>query len=267
MSNSVFKSFTYNYLQELPEDIKILIYKRVYQNNYSIVLNELLANNDNLKHYNNLKEFIATQEEPKLNLLNHLSQNIKTQKMQHANTRAKINNSILSLYKKHLTSNNIATANINKLKIASNISTYLDKKIASTFINFLKKSKHIDEAGEYFVLEYEKHYCCFAELYLVLITFWKLIRETLYEFYELHRVAYNIYSNELLTDNCYMTEYTLDKNLLQIKKENPQLYTKITKQRLRVNKTECCYINFERHNIIDRFIIQNNAMIIQLKEL
>ena len=55
----IFKSFTYNYLLELPEDIKILIYKRVYKNNYSIVLNELLANNDNLKHYNNLKEFIA----------------------------------------------------------------------------------------------------------------------------------------------------------------------------------------------------------------
>jgi len=134
MSNSVFKLFSSNYLQELPDDIKILIYKRVYQNNYSIVLNELLANNDNLKHYNKLKQFIATQEEPKLNLLNYLSQNIIQQVDRNNSRISRISRisrvsrisriSLISCYKKHLTSKNISNSKINKLKIASNISKY-----------------------------------------------------------------------------------------------------------------------------------------------
>ena len=56
------KLFKYNYLQELPEDINILIYKHVYKNNYSIVLKELQSKFENRKHYNNLKHFLAFQE-------------------------------------------------------------------------------------------------------------------------------------------------------------------------------------------------------------
>lgn len=247
MCNRVFKLFTSNYLQELPEDIKILIYKRVYQNNYSNVLNELLANNDNLKHYNKLKQFIAIQEEPKLNLLNHLSQNIMRQ-ADHDNSST----SLISCYKKHLTSKNISNVKINKLKIASNISKYLDKRISHTFISFLKKSKNIDDTGEYFVLEYGKHFCCLAELYLVLLKFWQFIRRNLYEFYELHKVAYNIHSNNLLKDDCDMTD---------------ALYRKIIKHRRCVDKTECCYVNFEIRNNIESYIIENNTIIIKLKVL
>ena len=248
MSNRVLKLFISNYLQELPEDIKQLIYKYVYQNNYSMVLNDLLANNDNLKHYNNLKQFIATQEEPKLNLLNHLSQNIKT----HIIQQADIGCSLISCYKKHLISKNISNANINKLKIASNISKYLDKRILQTFINFLKKSNNIDEKGQHFVLEYDKYFCCLAELYLVLLKFWQFIRRNLYEFYELHKVAYNIHSNNLLKDNCDLTD---------------NLYRKIIKHRLCVDKTESCYVNFEIHNNIESYIIENNAIIINLRVL
>jgi hypothetical protein len=247
MSNSVFKLFTSNYLQELPEDIKQLIYNRVYQNNYSIVLNELLANNDNLKHYNKLRQFIAIQEEPKLNLLNHLSQNIMRQ-ADSDNSRA----SLISCYKKHLTSKNISNAKINKLKIASNISKYLDKRISQTFITFLKKSKNIDDTGEYFVLEYGKHFCCLAELYLELLKFWQFIRRNLYEFYELHKDACNIHSNNLLKDDCDMTD---------------NIYRKIIKHRRCVDKTECCYVNFEIRNNIESYIIENNAIIIKLKVL
>jgi hypothetical protein len=43
--------FTRNYLQELPEDIKTLIYNKVYKDNYSIVLNEFIANRSNRKHF------------------------------------------------------------------------------------------------------------------------------------------------------------------------------------------------------------------------
>lgn len=248
MSNRISNLFKSNYLQELPEDIKILIYKRVYKNNYSNVLNELLANIDNLKHYNNLKQFIEIQEEPKLNLLNHLSQNIKTHIIRHPDR----NNSLISFYKKHLISTNISNVKITKLKIASNISKYLDKRISQTFINFLKKTMNIDDTGTYFILEYGKHFCCFAELYLVLLNFWQFIRRNMYEFYELHKVAYNIHSNNLLKDECDMIG---------------NIYRKITKHRRCVDKTECCYINFERHNNIDRVIIENNAIIILLKEL
>jgi hypothetical protein len=56
MSNlQEYNSFKYNYLQELPEDINILIYKHVYKNNYSIVLKELQSKFENMTHYNNLK--------------------------------------------------------------------------------------------------------------------------------------------------------------------------------------------------------------------
>ena len=256
MSNSVFKLFSSNYLQELPDDIKILIYKRVYQNNYSIVLNELLANNDNLKHYNKLKQFIATQEEPKLNLLNYLSQNIIQQVDRNNSRISRISRvsrvSLISCYKKHLTSKNISNSKINKLKIASNISKYLDKRILQTFISFVKKSNNIDDTGEYFILEYDKHFCCLAEIYLVLLKFWQFIRKNLYEFYELHKVAYNIHSNNLLKNNCDMTD---------------SLYRKIIKHRRCVDKTECCYVNFEIHNNIECYIIENNAIIINLRVL
>jgi hypothetical protein len=254
MSNSVFKLFTSNYLQELPEDIKQLIYKRVYLNNYSIVLNELLANNDNLKHYDKLKQYIAIQEEPKLNLLNHLSQNIIRQ-ADRGNSGISGISGLISCYKKHLTSKNISNAKINKLKIASNISKYLDKRISQTLITFLKKSKNIDDTGEYYVLEYGKHFCCLAELYLVLLTFWQFIRRNLYEFYELHKVAYNIHSNNLLKDNCNDCSIT------------DSIYRKIIKHRRCVDKTECCYINFEIRNNIECYIIENDTILIKLKVL
>jgi hypothetical protein len=49
MRNCIFK---YNYLHELPDDIKQLIYKRVYKDIFSTVLKELYSNIDNLKYYN-----------------------------------------------------------------------------------------------------------------------------------------------------------------------------------------------------------------------
>jgi len=277
IGNNIFKS---NYLQELPEDIKILIYKHVYKNNYTCVLNELIANVDNQKHYNNLTQFLIYQEEPKLNLLNYLSRNSIAQKKHH------FSNSILSCYKNQLASNNIFKANINKLKFASNIFKYLDKRIAQTFVNFTKKSEYtthftyniyIDEKGEYFVLEYDKNFCCFAELYLVLLIFWQYIRIKLYEFYEVHKVAYNTHVNNLIRNDynsvhhswytANMTEDILNKNLEKIKKENEKLYRKITRHRNNVDKTECFYINFEIRNNIETYIIDDDTIIILLKEL
>lgn len=277
IGNSIFKS---NYLKELPEDIKILIYKRVYKDNYSIVLNELIANVDNQKHYNNLTQFLIYQEEPKLNLLNYLSRNSIAQKKHLAC------NSILPCYKIHLASNNIFKANINKLKFASNIFKYLDKRIAQTFVNFTKKSEYtthftyniyIDEKGEYFVLEYDKNFCCFAELYLVLLIFWQYIRIKLYEFYEVHKEAYNTHANNLVRNDyssgqhswytANITNDILDKNLEKIKKENEKLYRKIIRHRNNVDKTECFYINFEIRNNIETYIIDDDAIIILLKEL
>ena len=136
------KSFKYNYLQELPEDINILIYKYVYKNNYSVVLNELRSKFKNRKHYNNLKHFLAFQEEPKLNLKEYLSQNINI----NINCKDKIKNTegiTYYYYKDHLTSNNISKARINKVKFASNVFLYLNKRIAQTFINFVKNILHI----------------------------------------------------------------------------------------------------------------------------
>jgi hypothetical protein len=276
------KLFKYNYLQELPEDINILIYKHVYKNNYSFVLNELQSKFENIKHYNNLKHFLAFQEEPKLNLKEYLSQNINI------NRKDKIKNTegiTYFYYKNHLTSNNISKVRINKIKFASNVFIYLNKKIAQTFINFvkkLKKTKHftyniyIDENAEYFVLEYDRFFCCFAELYLMLLTFWQFIRFKLYEFLEVHKEACNIHINNLLNDDYdagilswyidNMTDDILNKNLLKNNKENAKLYNKIIKHRNYLHKTESFYMKFLITNNIDKYYFDNDAMIIQLKE-
>jgi hypothetical protein len=283
MSNlQEYNSFKYNYLQELPEDINILIYKHVYKNNYSIVLKELQSKFNNMSHYNNLKYFIAFQEEPTLNLNNYLSQNINI------NHKDKIKNSkyiIYYYYKNHLTSNNISKINIKKLKFASNVFLYLNKRIAQTFINFVKKSKntthfsyniYIDEKGEYFVLEYDRFFCCFAELYLILLTFWQFIRYKLYDFLEVHKDAYNIYINDLLNDDYNsgllswyignMTDDILAKNIIKNNKENAKIYQKIIKHRNYLHKTESFYMKFLIRNNIDKYLIVNDTMIIQLKE-
>lgn len=282
MSNLLFKSFKYNYLQELPEDINILIYKYVYKNNYSVVLNELRSMFENRKHYNNLKHFLAFQEEPKLNFKEYLSQNINI------NRKDKIKNTegiTYVYYKNHLTSNNISKERINKVKFASNVFLYLNKRIAQTFINFVKKSKHtthftyniyIEEKAEYFVLEYDRFFCCFAELYLMLLTFWQFIRFKLYEFLEVHKEAYNIYINNLFKDDYEaglhswyignMSDDILDKNFIKNNKVNTKLYQKIIKHRNYLHKTECFYMNFLISNNIDKYIIDKDTMIIQLKE-
>jgi hypothetical protein len=272
MRNSLFK---YNYLQELPDDIKILIYKRVYKSNYLLVLKELLANINNKKYYNNLKQFIINQEEPKLNLLIYLLQNINIQREQKRN----INDSMISCFKKHLTSNNIAKANINKIKIASNIFKYLDKIIAKTLINLIKSSNHIDidDTGEYFVLNINTTVCCFAQLYLMVMMFWQFIQKELYEFYELHKEAYNMYINQLFINDYDIGLYywggnnfrndILMNNLQKIKNDNASLYRKITRQLRNISKTESLYINFETCNIIDNYIIKDNSIIIQFKKL
>ena len=282
MSNLLFKSFKYNYLQELPEDINILIYKYVYKNNYSVVLNELRSMFENRKHYNNLKHFLAFQEEPKLNFKEYLSQNINI------NRKDKIKNTegiTYVYYKNHLTSNNISKERINKVKFASNVFLYLNKRIAQTFINFVKKSKHtthftyniyIEEKAEYFVLEYDRFFCCFAELYLMLLTFWQFIRFKLYEFLEVHKEACNIYINNLLKDDyeaglhswyiSNMSDDILDKNFIKNNKVNTKLYQKIIKHRNYLHKTECFYMNFLISNNIDKYIIDKDTMIIQLKE-
>jgi len=276
-----YNSFKYNYLQELPEDINILIYKHVYKNNYSIVLKELQSKFENMTHYSNLKYFIAFQEEPTLNLNNYLSQNINI------NHKDKIKNSkyIIYYYKNHLTSNNISKINIKKLKFASNVFLYLNKRIAQTFINFVKKSKntthfsyniYIDEKGEYFVLEYDRFFCCFAELYLIFLTFWQFIRYKLYDFLEVHKDAYNIYINDLLNDDYdsgvlswyigNMTDDILAKNIIKNNKENANIYQKIIKHRNYLHKTESFYMKFLISNNIDKYLIVNDTMIIQLKE-
>ena len=282
MSNLLFKSFKYNYLQELPEDINILIYKYVYKNNYSVVLNELRSMFENRKHYNNLKHFLAFQEEPKLNFKEYLSQNINI------NRKDKIKNTegiTYYYYKDHLTSNNISKERINKVKFASNVFLYLNKRIAQTFINFVKKSKHtthftyniyIEEKAEYFVLEYDRFFCCFAELYLMLLTFWQFIRFKLYEFLEVHKEACNIYINNLFKDDYEaglhswyignMSDDILDKNFIKNNKVNTKLYQKIIKHRNYLHKTECFYMNFLISNNIDKYIIDKDTMIIQLKE-
>lgn len=270
MRNSMFKS---NYFQELPDDIKQLIYKRVYKDTYSNVLNELIANIDNRKYYNILKYFIINQEEPKLNLLNYLSRNIYTQREKSYSSKE----TQLSLYKSYLTSNVISRLNINKLKIPSNIFMYLDKKIAQPFINSMQSSinnMYIDDTGLYFILEYDRYFSCFAEIYLILLSFWKYIRRKLYEFYELHKEAYRIHIKKLIKDEyrsgLYLlsddniNDVILDNNFEKIKRDNETLYKKIVKHRSYVDNTESFYVNFEICNIIDNYTIENGVMIIKL---
>lgn len=277
--------FTRNYLQELPEDIKTLIYNKVYKDNYSIVLNEFIANRSNRKHFNNLKHFLVYQEEPKLNLIHFLSHNIC---VRNAHTPRKenkyIEDSILFLYKKHLMSN-ISKQGIKKIKIAANLFKYLDKIIAKTFTSFMNNSTHnwgisshiyIDDVGKYFVLEYDRYFVCFADLYLMLLSFWQFIRIKLYEFYELHKEAYNLYIHNLLKNDYdtglyiwiagNITNNILLKNLVNMKNENASLYRKIIRQRENINKTECLYINFEIRNNIDSYIMEDDAIIVKLKE-
>jgi hypothetical protein len=286
-NNCIFKS---NYFNELPEDIRQLIYTHVYKNNYSVVLKELRANIENQRHYNNLKHFLVYQEEPKLNLLNYLSQSSCIRK--YICARKYRDDTLLSLYKKHLTSGIVSVCNknthmdIRKLKIPTNIFKYLDKIIAKTFINFMKKSTqswdisyniYIDDAGEYFVLEYDRHFICFADLYLMLLSFWQYIRMRLYEFYELHKEAYNRYIYNLLKNDyetgIYMwlggniTDDILDEKLVKMKGENPTFYRKITRQRNNIAKTESLYINFEIRNNIDSYRIDNDTIIMRLKEM
>lgn len=279
--------FTRNYLQELPEDIKILIYNKVYKDNYSIVLNEFITNRSNRKHFNNLKHFLTYQEEPKINLIQYLSHHIYVGEANIARTENKyIEDNILSLYKKHLTSNNISKKDIRKIKIAANLFKYLDKIIVKTFMNFINKSTHnwgisshiyIDDMGEYFVLEYDRYFLCFADIYLMLLSFWQFIRIKLYEFYELHKEAYNLYIHNLLKNDYdaglyiwfggNITDDILINNLVKMKNENTGLYRKIIRQRRNINRTECLYINFEIRNNIDSYSIEDDAIIVRLKEI
>ena len=303
-NNSIFNC---NYFNELPEDIRVLIYTHVYKNNYTAVLKELRARSENRRHYNNLRHYLVYQNEPKLNLLNYLSQTINIRKIPRESRYRE--ESLLSLYKTHLTSGivaktstNINTSiktstniNIKKLKIPTNIFKRLDKIIAKTFVNFMKKSTQnwdipdisynifIDDAGEYFVLEYDTYFVCFADLYLMLLSFWQYIRMRLYEFYELHTEAYNRYICNLLKNDydtgIYMwlggnvsnasnvSSDMVANTLLKLKEENPAFYRKIIRQRNNIGKTESLYINFEIRNNIDSYSIVNDEIIMRLKEM
>jgi len=188
---------------------------------------------------------------------------------------------------------NIAMNRIYKIKIPLNLYAYLDKVIAKTFISFVKKSTHswnltyaiyIDDVGEYFILEREKPFACFADLYLMLLSFWQFIRIRLYDFYELHKEAYNIHVGNLLKSDydtgLYMwfdgntdasqplTPLTpLTHNLIKMKGENASLYRKIIRQRNNIHKSECLYINFEIRNNIEGYTIKDDAIIMRLKEM
>jgi hypothetical protein len=275
--------FTHNYLQELPEDIKILIYNRVYKDNFAKVLDEFLANLDNLKHFNNLKHFLAYQEEPKLNLIHFLSQNIYVRRNDSGEGKY-IEGSLLSLYKRHLMSSK--TKAIRTIKIPANLYKHLDKIIAKTFISFMNKSKHnwdisamisIDDAGEYFVLEYDRCFLCFADMYLMLLSFWNFIRIKLYEFYDIHKDAYNLYITDLIKSDYdtglyiwlggNITDEILENNLIKMKNDNASLYRRIIRQRRNINKTESLYLNFEIRNNIDGYSIVDDAIIMRLKAM
>jgi hypothetical protein len=298
--------FTSNYLEELPDDIKTLIYNHVYKNRYSSVLKELLSNLSNRKHYKNLIHFLAYQEEPKLNLVHYLAHYIHSRNIHESRSRrhteGSTEGSIIFLYKKHLMTTNIAASAANriyKIKIPLNLYAYLDKVIAKTFIRFMKKSTHswnltyaiyIDDVGEYFILEREKPFACFADLYLMLLSFWQFIRIRLYDFYELHKEAYNIHVGNLLksdydtglymwfdgnTDATQHSQHSqhsslltpLTNNLIKMKSENASLYRKIIRQRNNIHKSECLYINFEIRNNIEGYTIKDDAIIMRLKEM
>lgn len=194
---------------------------------------------------------------------------------------------------------NIGVAAMNriyKIKIPLNLYAYLDKVIAKTFIRFMKTTTHnwdltyaiyIDDVGEYFILEREKPFACFADLYLMLLSFWQFIRIRLYDFYELHKEAYNIHVGNLLKSDydtgLYMwfdgnTDATrhsphsphsplLTNNLIKMKGENASLYRKIIRQRNNIHKSECLYINFEIRNNIEGYTIKDDAIIMRLKEM
>lgn len=266
-----------NYLQELPDDIKNLIYNRVYKDRYSLVLKELIANLANQKYYKNLTHYLAYQEEPKLNLLHYLSQTVYVR-------RPVASAPLISLYKKHLTSNTIAKRNINTIKIPANLFKYLDKIIAKSLMNFLNKSKqnwditshiYIDDVGEYFVLEleYDRRFECFADFYVMLLSFWQYIRIRLYDFYELHKEAYHIHTRNLLKDDYDEGLYmwfggNIPADILaKMKVDNASLYRKIIRQRRNINKSECLYINFEIRNNIEGYTLEDNAVIMRLKEM
>jgi len=51
-----------------------------------------------------------------------------------------------------------------------------------------------------------------------------------------------------------------------MKNENASLYRKIIRQRRNINKTECLYINFEIRNNIDSYSIDDDTIIVKLKE-
>lgn len=280
--------FISNYLQELPDDIRYIIYNRVYKDMYSLVLKELLTNRVNQKHYNNLTHYLAYQEEPKLNLIHYLSQTRNTSSVACDAHSSSSTVSLISLYKKHLTANSIARTKCNKIKIAANLFKYLDKIIARTFISFIHKTKYnwdiashiyIDDASEYFVLELEhgKCFACFADLYVVLLSFWQFIRTRLYEFYELHKEAYHIHVHNLLKSDydtgLYIwfggnsTDELLANNLIKMKNENASLYRKIIRQRRNIHKSECLYLNFEIRNNIEGYTIEDDAIIMGLKEM
>jgi hypothetical protein len=287
--------FKHNYLQELPDDIKILIYNRVYKDNFSFVLKEFKVYLNNLKYYNNLKHYLVYQETPKLNLLHFISQNIyagDATAANAANTATAANASILSLYKKHLMSATGSASGasgfrkIRTIKIPANLYKHLDKIIANTFIKFMNKSKHewnisskiyIDDTGDYYVLEHETPFLCFADLYIMLLSFWKFIIIKLCEFYDIHRDAYNLYISNLLKSDydtgLYMwlggntTDEILANNLVKLKNDDPSLYRKIIRQRKTISKSENLYLNFEGRNNIDSYRIVNETIIMRLKEM
>lgn len=276
--------FTSNYLQELPDDIKNLIYNRVYKDRYSLVLKELIANLANQKYYKNLTHYLAYQEEPKLNLLHYLSQTVYVRRDVSAAPVASASVPLISLYKKHLTSATIAKRNINTIKIPANLFKYLDKIIAKSFMNFMNKSKHnwditshiyIDDVGEYFVLEleYDRRFECFADFYVMLLSFWQYIRIRLYEFYELHKEAYHIHTRNLIKDDYDEGLYmwfggNIPTDILaKMKIDNASLYRKIIRQRRNISKSECLYINYEIRNNIEGYTLEDNAVIMRLKEM
>lgn len=288
-SGSGVRIFKHNYLQELPDDIKILIYNRVYKDNFTFVLKEFKVYLNNLKYYNNLKHYLVYQEAPKLNLLHFISQNIYAGDANAANAVATA--SILSLYKKHLMSatgfaGGSGIRKIRTIKIPANLYKHLDKIIANTLIKFMAKSKHewnisskiyIDDTGDYYVLENETPFLCFADLYIMLLSFWKFIIIKLCEFYDIHKDAYNLYISNLLKSDydtgLYMwlggniTDEILANNLVKLKNDDPSLYRRIIRQRKTISKSENLYLNFEGRNNIDSYSIVNEAIIMRLKEM
>jgi hypothetical protein len=284
--------FKHNYLQELPDDIKTLIYNRVYKDNFSFVLNEFKVYLNNLKYYNNLKHYLVYQETPKINLLHFISQNIYAGDAK-ATPASGANACMLSLYKKHLMSPTCFAGrfaggirNIRTIKIPANLYKHLDKIIANTLIKFMAKSKHewgisskiyIDDTGDYYILEHETPFLCFADLYLMLLSFWKFIIIKLCEFYDIHKDAYNLYISNLLKSDydtgLYMwlggniNDEILANNLVKLKNDDPSLYRRIIRQRKTISKSENLYLNFEARNNIDSYRIVNDAIIMRLKEM